>query len=266
MNGKNRNRVPVLMYHSVSEAGEGRKKVRTTNPEYTLPAGTFRRQMQLVADGGCRTVHLYDLVNGTAGENSVALTFDDCLLDAGRYAVPILREKDLKATFFAVTDLVGREGYADWDMLREMAGNGMSIQSHGVSHEPLSEMGEKRIRNELETSKKTIEDRLGTAVDFLSAPHGMFDGRVRETARSLGYRGICTSEPGYSHTLGTPAVIKRINVPGTCTSGRFKGILARRHEAIRSYALAKSLKNAVKGVLGYQLYRKLYSARYRIAK
>jgi peptidoglycan/xylan/chitin deacetylase (PgdA/CDA1 family) len=254
------------MYHSVSEGGERPRKIRATNPEYTLPAGTFRSQMQLVADGGCRTVYLQDLVNGTAGENSVALTFDDCLLDAGIYAVPILREKDLKATFFAVTDLVGREGYAGWDMLREMAGNGMSIQSHGASHEPLSEMRAERIRQELETSKKTIEDRLGTAVDFLSAPHGMFDGRVREAARSLGYRGICTSEPGYSHTLGTPAVIKRINVPDTCTSGRFKGILARRHEAICSYALAKSLKNVVKGVLGYQLYRKLYTARYRIAK
>jgi hypothetical protein len=92
----------------------------------------------------------------------------------------------------------------------------------------------------------------------------MFDGRVREAAHAAGYRGICTSEPGYGHSPGVPAVIKRINVPDTCTSERFKGLLERRSEAVRSHAFAKRLKNLTKSILGYELYRKLYAVRYRI--
>ena len=256
--------VPVLMYHSVSSADERSKRVRTTNPDYTMTAEKFQRQVEIASRGKYRSIHLGDLAGGGGRKDSIVFTFDDGLDDASAHAFPALMDKEFAATFFVVTEFVGRKGYADWTKLREMADGGMSIQSHGVGHNPFSEMSDKDLRRELESSKKIIEDKLGTSVDFISSPHGMFDGRVRNAAQAAGYRGICTSNPGYTHSLGKTAVIKRINVPDTCTDTRFQGILERRQEAIRTHALSKAVKNMARSILGYGLYRKLYALRYRI--
>ena len=84
---------------------------------------------------------------------------------------------------------------------------------------------EKEIEFELVHSRKTIEDHLGDNVEFLSAPHGMIDKRVIDIARSVGYKAICTSEPGFNHRLNNPAILKRINISDGCNLQRFKKIL-----------------------------------------
>jgi peptidoglycan/xylan/chitin deacetylase (PgdA/CDA1 family) len=254
------------MYHDVSDEETRGMRSRRTNPAYTVTAERFAEQMRSISRMGCRTATLDEVANGEERERCVLLTFDDGIDGACRKAVPIMKKYDLPATFFVVTGFVGRRGYADWTLLREMEGDGMSIQSHGVSHEPLSEMSDARMRSELERSKKTIEDKIGSAVDFLSAPHGMFDEKVRSLALSAGYRALCTSEPGYTHSHGSPAVIKRINVTDTCSVGRFEDILRGSDGAILFESVSKKLKNLAKKSLGYDRYRRLYTLRYRIEK
>jgi peptidoglycan/xylan/chitin deacetylase (PgdA/CDA1 family) len=261
-----RRQTPILMYHRVTETGESSRRGRSTNPVYTIGVEQFRRQMHCVSENGYRSLSLYDFMESghITGESGVVITFDDGRAEVYGNALEILAESNLTATVFVITGSVGTAGFAGWDQLREMSAVGISIQSHAESHRPLTTLSTERLMHEMEASKKNIEDHVGHPVDFLSVPHGMIDLRVREAAREAGYRAVCTSEPGFSHCFGNPAVLCRVNVPGRCSPRWFKNVIAARSSSLLGQIVIKKLKNAAKGIVGYRNYRRFYELRYRI--
>ena len=256
------------MYHEVSEVPERSKRIRSTNPAYSVSLTQFREQMEYLHEHGYHTLSLNQVINAKVSLNhkTVALTFDDGWSNNYTNAFPILKKHGLTATIFIVTNFVGKHNYMDWHQLREMNKEGISIQSHTASHRPLSVLETNEIMYELEESKKSIEDQLGSAVDFLSAPHGMINHKVIDTARAVGYKAICTSEPGFTHSWSNPAVLRRINISDRYEIVAFKKILQANHMAILSVLFSKTVKNLTKKLLGYNNYRKLYRLRYRIGE
>ncbi len=253
------------MYHQVVEDGERNRKARRTNPAYTVTIDRFREQMGWLAENGYRSLTLDDvLAPGCPLEKGVVITFDDGWADNFSHALPILGEFGLGATVFVVTGFVGTTGYLDWERLREMSGCGISLQSHTVSHRPLEELGDDEVAEELGASKKALEDRLGTAVDFVSMPQGSWNRRILGAARAAGYRGVCTSEPGFGHSLGTPAVFSRINVADSIPISFFARIARMDRSFILPVLAATKFKRAVRSLVGYRMYRLLYRLRYRI--
>jgi peptidoglycan/xylan/chitin deacetylase (PgdA/CDA1 family) len=254
------------MYHEVSDDTERRKRTRHTNPAYSLSVEQFREQMQYIHDNGYRTWSLNELLDTKSHtqQKSVTLTFDDGWQNNHTHAFPILEEFGLTATIFVITDFVSQPNYLDCEQLREMKTQGISIQSHTAMHSPLTGLATSEIKRELEVSKHTIEHHLGTPVDFLSAPHGMIDEKVLDIAGSIGYKAVCTSEPGFSHSHGSPAILKRINISNRCDISTFGKILEGNQLSILPARISKKTKNLTKKLVGYNNYRKLYNLRYRI--
>ena len=102
-----RHRVPILMYHSVSDAAEPGK-----NPYYqtvTSPRA-FAQQMAFLAERGYTVLNLeeaLDCVGGRSCEKPVVITFDDGFEDFYRNAFPILSEHGFSATMFLPTAHIG---------------------------------------------------------------------------------------------------------------------------------------------------------------
>jgi peptidoglycan/xylan/chitin deacetylase (PgdA/CDA1 family) len=259
-------KIPVLMYHEVSAVNGRDEKIRGTSPAYSLPFELFRKQMKCILERGYRTIALDELINfkNPDCKKSIVITFDDGLKNNYSHAFPVLQEMNATATVFVITGFMGSSGYLTWGQLKEMDRGGITVQSHTVSHRPLLGLSRQELKTELEASKKTIEDRLGKRVEFLSLPHGRFNQNIVELAGALGYRAVCTSEPGYSHDFSSPAVIKRINVPGTWTVRKFGRIICGNSLTILPIQLSKRTKNFAKAALGFNTYRKLYELRYRI--
>jgi len=258
-------KVPILMYHQVVEDGERNRQARNTNPAYTVTVGRFREQMAWLAENGFRTRSLGDVIDPPIPlKDSVVITFDDGWADNFSHALPVLGEYGLSATIFVVTGFVGAPGYLDWEQLREMSGNGISLQSHTVSHRPLEELGDDEVAEELGASKKVLEDRMGTAVHFVSMPQGSWNRKIFQAVRAAGYRGVCTSEPGFRHSLGTPAVFSRINVADRTPISSFARIARMDRSFILPVLAATKFKRAVRSLVGYRMYRLLYRLRYRI--
>jgi hypothetical protein len=137
--------VDILMYHSISD-GPG--------PTCMTPE-TFRRQMEALADCGYRGVALAHLAAWLGGEERpagkpVVLTFDDGFTDFGDIAFPELQVRGWTATLFLPAGKVGKT--ADWDMrpdrpaqqllswraVTDLAGLGVEIGAHGVTHVDLT--------------------------------------------------------------------------------------------------------------------------------
>jgi peptidoglycan/xylan/chitin deacetylase (PgdA/CDA1 family) len=222
--------------------------------------------MEYIAKNGYRTISLNELIDYSTQDlqKSVAITFDDGWSNNFTNAFPILKDLGLTATIFVITGFIDKEKYMDWQQLKEMYDQGISIQSHTASHRPLSLLKEDEIVYELEHSKKTIEDHFETQVGFLSAPHGMINTRVIDIAQSVGYKAICTSEPGFAHRFSEPAVLKRVNISDTYNLSKLKKIINADRKALYPEIISKKLKSSIKRIVGFNNYRKIYRLAYRI--
>lgn len=222
--------------------------------------------MEYIHNKGYKTLHLDQLLDckTLVPEKSLVITFDDGWADNFTNAFPILKEYGLTATIFVITGFIGKANYMDWNQLREMSEAGISIQSHTVNHKPLAQLSKAEVEYELETSKKTIADHLGTEVSYSSMPHGSFDKRVLETAQQAGYECICTSEPGYGHMREGIPVLRRINISDHYHLQTFEKIIEKNRMTILPLIVSKKLKNLLKRAIGAGNYRKLYHLRYTV--
>lgn len=199
VSAKNR-AIPILMYHSVSDAEEKGHPYYRVN---TLPK-VFSIQMRFLASQGYRTISLQDLINNEYNSKSVVITFDDGFRDFYFEAFPILKEHGFQATVFLATAYVGNEPFKgrrclNWEQIRELHAAGVAFGSHTHSHPQLSDLSRSAIVRELRQSKNIIEDKLGNAVTDFSYPYRFpeedreFKRFIDEELTNEGYiRGVTT--------------------------------------------------------------------------
>jgi peptidoglycan/xylan/chitin deacetylase (PgdA/CDA1 family) len=126
----------------------------------------------------------------------VVLCFDDGGRSAVETALPPLQEFGMRASFFIHSAYVGRTGYLDWNGIRALQHAGMGIESQGHEHCPLPLLSQPELETQLRRSRHMLQDGAGTRVQYLAAPHGLWNRRVLETALTTGYAAVCTSQPG----------------------------------------------------------------------
>ena len=74
-----------------------------------------------------------------------------------------------------------------WSELRQLAGEGVEIGSHTLTHPYLTALDDNELHRELRESRQRLEDELGARCRFLAYPFGDEDERVRRAARVSGY-------------------------------------------------------------------------------
>lgn len=215
--------VPVLMYHYVDEepppAGPYADSLTVRTPD-------FIEQLQYLSAHGYHTVTLAEVYVAMAGlrelpEKPVVLTFDDGGLDNYTVAFPLLREYGFVAVFFVISKRVGAEGQMSWDQLREMAGSGMHIQSHTVSHPDLRDVSDVRLRSEVEDSRRAISEGVGQPGCVLAYPAGSYNARVIEATRAAGYVMAVTTDHGRPVDPQVPFEIRRLRVQAFTSISEF---------------------------------------------
>lgn len=178
----------------------------------------FDWQMKYLVDHGYHTIspeELYAFLEGkgTLPDRPVLITFDDGYVDNYTNAYPILKKYNLKATIFIVTGFVSeRKGYLTWDQLREMEQHGITAQSHTVTHAPLPELSDERIREELVVSKQQAEAELGHPIEFIAYPTGVHDLHIVGIAKEAGYKGGFTVKYGNVDRSSNVYAMERVPV------------------------------------------------------
>ncbi|WP_407570129.1 polysaccharide deacetylase family protein [Deinococcus altitudinis] len=190
--GSLRRRVPVLTYHGVIGSRTQKDAVWF---DCTLPE--FEAQMKFLHDQGAQVVTLQQLQRHlTLGEplpdKAIALTFDDSYQGVYDLAVPVLKRYGYPYAVFVHTDYVGSQKgrpKMSWEELRELDASGLAtIGSHTRSHP--ADMGlltTAQQDDELQGSKKILEQQLGHPVPYISYPNGKADGAAFGRARLAGY-------------------------------------------------------------------------------
>lgn len=110
----------------------------------------------------------------------VALTIDDGFLSAYEVGLPVLKELNVRATFFVMPDYQGdgdpNHHYMTNEQIIEIAGSGMEIGSHTFHHDcRLSKLKEENIGAwlaEIIQSKERLREITGQEVNSFSYPCG----------------------------------------------------------------------------------------------
>lgn len=249
------------MYHEVAGIPERDKQIRRIDPAYSLPVQQFEEQMKCITGNGYVVMAVDHLADSVSTEDrSVCITFDDGLAGNYTHAFPVLQKYSLKATFFVVVDKISKSRFMNWSQLIELHRYGHSIQSHTLSHPMLGESDDEKIFQELDRSKKIIEDRIGSRVDSLSLPFGSSSRRVIEIARDVGYSIIFTSRINELQVDEIPYRFGRIPVKDGYGLDTFEELLEGRTALYYKLVFLDLIKSSLKGILGLNNYRRVYRA------
>jgi len=220
-----KNKVIVLTYHNVSPQ-------KITN--LTITPQRFEEDIKLLREKGFNFVSLRQTIDAINGKgklpnNAILITFDDGLKGFYRYAMPIIKKYNIPTVNFVITSRIYNKGNKDSfsmnaDEIKDVLDSGLvEIQSHShASHDYVYinenlKMGgklayrayspvkktyesqqdyERRVYDDLITSKKVLKDDFGIDSDVLCFPFGHYNKKVISIARKVGFKYFVTTEQG----------------------------------------------------------------------
>ena len=187
--------IPILCYHRVCPEGDfGKIRSLCVRPE------DFGWQMLWLKILGYSALSVQTLVHylrlqKNVPSRSVVITFDDGYGDNYTYAFPILKKFGFAANIFLVTDLIGKTNVWDGenvpllteDQIKEMRDAGIVFGSHTATHLDTTQSAPPRILEELERSKKKIEDLTWRKDVPFCYPYSRLSPEIKRRVREAGY-------------------------------------------------------------------------------
>lgn len=243
----------ILNYHRVADTGAPDAWV----DDWNVPPAAFRRQMATIAELA-EVVPLADLSERlrrpASGRPLVAITFDDGYAGLHAHVLPVLREYRLPATFFVVTDYVGRAepmpfdrwGHAHrhhtsplawrplaWQELEACVASGMvTLGSHSRRHLDGRTCSRAQIEDEIGVARRALLKRFG---DLHAAAYAYPYGSTRlghvtdvyiAAVRAAGHRLALTTDLAVVTADTDPHRLPRIEAHAWETSGTLRAKLA----------------------------------------
>jgi peptidoglycan/xylan/chitin deacetylase (PgdA/CDA1 family) len=222
--------LPVLMYHSVSEAPTASTRALSVRP------GMFGAQLCSLRRQGFTGLTFGELAQRRrTGQplpaRPIVLTFDDGYADLIEEALPKLIEHGFPATVFVTTGWLRDAGrytaatapgrMLSWAQLAELSAAGVEVAAHTHSHPQLDRISTAGLQAELGDSKRSLEDRLGRPVRSLAYPHGYSSKRVRTVAREIGYLQAAAVANATAAATCDPFRVPRLTIRRSTSSAAF---------------------------------------------
>jgi len=206
-------RVPILLYHRLGA---------TVVDGMTITTPVFEAQMKYLHDNGYKVIPLRQLVDyyrGKApapGPKSVVIVEDDAHKSVYSDMLPIIKKYRYPVTIFAYPSAISNAKYAmTWDQMRELKKTGLfDVQSHTYWHPNFKKERRKLsqtaldafVTTQLQKSKVRLEAQLGSKVDMLAWPFGIYDDYLIRKATEAGY--VATFSIERRHATASDSVFK----------------------------------------------------------
>tara|TARA_B100000700_G_scaffold220314_1_gene242513 strand:+ start:211 stop:1131 length:921 start_codon:yes stop_codon:yes gene_type:complete len=118
--------------------------------------------------------------DGELPENTIGISIDDA--DKSFYEVgwPMFKENNIPVTLFVNTSTIHKnnKNYLNWDQIRELKTEGVSIGAHSHSHYHMSDLTIEEVRNEIEISNNIFLKELGEIPSLFAFPYGETNDKI----------------------------------------------------------------------------------------
>ncbi|MCW8934284.1 MAG: polysaccharide deacetylase family protein [Gammaproteobacteria bacterium] len=102
--------------------------------------------------------------------------------------------------------------YMNWSQVKELSNNNINFESHAHSHKILTRLDLDEAAFELESSLKTISERVDHKVKYIAYPNGNSNSEIQKLAKNTGYLLGFGTKPGTTSSDDNYFDIKRINI------------------------------------------------------
>ncbi|MBI1921927.1 MAG: polysaccharide deacetylase family protein [Geobacter sp.] len=193
--------VPILLYHRLGP---------TVADGMTIITPVFEAHLKYLKENGYTVIPLRKLVDwyqkkGPApAPKSVVIVEDDAHKSVYTDMAPLVKKYKVPVTVFVYPSAVSNAKYAmTWDQIRELKKTGLfDFQGHTYWHPNFKKDKrkmtpaefEKSVDMQLGKSKAKIEKELGSKVEMLAWPYGIYDDYLLKKAASMGYVATFTIE------------------------------------------------------------------------
>jgi peptidoglycan/xylan/chitin deacetylase (PgdA/CDA1 family) len=222
--------VPVLVYHNFSP---------DKTDKMTVSRASFEDQMRLLKERGYRVIsldQLFDFLDfkKQIPSKSVVITIDDGWKTAYEIAFPVLKKFDYPATLFVYTGLINTSRKAmTWEQVKELADNGIDIQSHTITHRDLAGVQDKEsfkeyldaVEKEIIESSNIIKKNTGRDCRYLAYPFGNSSNIVVAVLKRNGFRGAFTVRRGSNPFFINNYMVNRSMIYGDYDLKKFEKAL-----------------------------------------
>ena len=186
--------IPILLYHAIGE-------YESLGRELFVSADVFAQQLDYLQQAGFHTIHFSDLWEhweyGMAlPDKPLIISFDDGYRSFYHYALPLLKEREMTATVFVITNHVDLPRTMTPGMIWDALDEGIEIGSHSHNHLNLTTCSPDEVLPQLLESKDFLEELIGIPVQILAYPGGQHNQLVRDASRQAGYRMAVGTVPG----------------------------------------------------------------------
>ena len=118
--------------------------------------------------------------DGDLQNNTIGISVDDA--DKSFYLIgwPKFKKNGMPVTLFVNTSTIHKnnKNYLNWDQIRELRDEGVSIGAHSHSHFHMADLSENELRNEIEVSNNIFLKELGNIPALFAFPYGETNQKI----------------------------------------------------------------------------------------
>lgn len=201
-----KNRAAVLQFQNISE---DKANFLDTWVHYKC----FEEQLEYFSKNNIPIIPLCDVEAYIRGnlhveKQSFSLTFDTGFVELYTFCYPLLKKYGYPATFFIRPDTVGRtEGihdrrvqYMNWDQIRELESEGITIGMYGCKGKWLSKAPLEEVRNEIIEAKALFKRELERPFIYYGVREGNPTADLVNLFKEEGIKAIFCQAPTRKRT------------------------------------------------------------------
>nr|HPG31109.1 polysaccharide deacetylase family protein [bacterium] len=153
----------------------------------------------------------------------ICITFDDGWEDNYIFAFPILKQHNIKATFFIISGYIdsdetlpawrkslnqNKHRFMKSEQIQELIDYGMEIGCHTMSHKRLTQIEGESAEKEIINSKKFLEEKFRIKIDSFSYPYGDHSKSIIEITKKAGFKAACVVTHGREISFNNRDIFK----------------------------------------------------------
>lgn len=154
----------------------------------------------LISSNGTLTIDNVNLIPSIASgfnRGLLTLTFDDGWEKNYQTALPLMQQFGFVSTQFYATQFINPGNQTHLSRINQFINAGHEIGSHTVTHPDLTTLSPRKLANELDQSKRFLENTFNIQVNNFASPFGAYNQTVIN-AISARYRSHRTVDAGYN--------------------------------------------------------------------
>lgn len=215
-------KVPILMYHAVHTMAPSEE----ANANLIVDPETFESHLKALKEAGYYTLTPEEAYRALTknelpeGGRVVWLTFDDGVADFYTIVYPLLKKYKMTATNNIITSFSEKEkpSVLTFDQIKEMKAQGLTFESHTVSHPDLAQSDTATQKAELANSKQVLDKKLDQTTTTIVYPAGRYTDVTMDLAKTTGYKMGLTTNNGLASLDDGLYSLNRLRILPTTTA------------------------------------------------